>query len=920
MPNVEAPPSHPLQLGQVLYPVQDSTLIYVPKGSSTARFQRVSFKGTQEKPDPVVHDPIDLGSMDDIRNARAVTHWAGGRQEVALLTNSGVSYIAMEDEQEHLETVNAGRDAWQVIGLDPDQPHERVLALLARDRAGYFVELVEVGKNPTLSASPMRLPSQIKGTPLAAELVRRDASAALVVVVLTDDYLLQVHAVAWRDLAPATSKDAVSTLTLGNALNDEAAQVCVAVARMRPRSSDQQLAVTWIGVNGAPNVSLVGWGDDRQFSVLATTTPDTTFAVPERPVYRVAAADLLGRGVDQLVIGYPATHTHHKKVEGCAALMLFELEDDKGSIPVLARRSNYTVADAGDQPLTSYDLHIGAGLFGSCFGIQVIGCGATMADLLAGQASVLCGFVGVTPDAGGLPPMPADGSVAHISEGSRTAGNLLARMNPEARLLGFPSDMAGQSIILGAPHYELKPQCTQILAIVQAAPFDKRTVAGSSGKPQVTIVWSKGSTGGCSVSADVSYTTTKDLSVNMGAGDVFNLSTALHNSYGENFSKVDDTSTTKGMSFHATFDDDDYLLEYEMSFGTWRYPVLSNSEQLEGIASDSSDVPAEVIVVVPHQSEPSQMWRPARTYAYRPRSEVGMLLSYVDVKPEHYAEQNLLFSRQGSMVETGTVTATYDESDMTAASKSKHISVVNSLSSHLGFSGGTELFEVLPITFGLNMGMSWTDSNSKVDTTHIMNHTAMSVGVSFGQVREKKHEFSFTPVIYQHAELGCLMLAWDVPLPSGGAWTSGAVEEDPELTSPNVCLLRLEPDAGDPVERAFSRSFYFAKGAGDKVSISVEIFNNGILPAEDVYCDFYLGRPELSYDTKLKKKFLKLPGTMLGRVPMEGALGGAKRTTIKLGELTFSERPAYVTVRLKMGEFTGDDNVFWGEYVPKSSF
>ncbi|HEX2052844.1 MAG TPA: hypothetical protein VHJ78_03825 [Actinomycetota bacterium] len=917
MPDRETPGPHPLQLGQVLYAVQDSTLIYAPKGSSTARFQRVSFDGTSEKPEPVVHPAIDIGPMDEIRSARAVTHWAGGRQEVALLTKSGVFYITMQDKAEAIEKVQGGEGAVFVIGLDPDVPDKRVLALLANDGSGYSVVRVDAREDGSGSSPPWRLPAVVKGTALAAELVRRDKSAILVLVMLTDDGSLEVNAVAWSDLPRATSQ-CVSTVTLGSVSKDEAAQVNATVAQMRFRSSDQQLALTWADTNAAPHIALVGWGDDRKFSVLATTTPDIAFASPERPVYRVAAADLLGRGVDQLVVAYPATHNKQRRVEGCAALMFFEL-DDEGSTSRLLRstkyRSDYTVANVDDQPLTSYDLHLGAGLFGSCLGIQVIGCGASLADLMDGQASVLCGFVEVNANTGGLPAMPPDGSVAHISA-AKTPGNLLARMNPESSMLAFPSDMGGRSVILGAPRYERKAACKQILAIIQAPPFDTRTVA-ASGQPSVSISWTSGKNDSTGVNSDDSYTTTKDLSVHMAVGSFFNLTTAMHNSYGESFSKVNDITNSTNIQFHASFSNDDYLLLLETSYGVWRYPVLSNSDQMEAVSS-GNDAPPEVLVIIPHDRSPSTMWEPARTFAYRPRSELGMLLSYVFVEPEHFSEENLLFKRQGSSVGTDTVTVSYDKSDMTSIGVSKHLSVVNSLSGHLGVSAGTELFEELPITFGINVGMSSTDARSKIETTHITNHTAMSVTVGFGQVKDKKHEFAFTPLIYQHGELGCLVLTWDVPLPSGGAWTPDAVEEDGRLTSPQVCMLRVEPDTDDPVKKQFSRSFFFEKRADDKVDISVEIFNNGILNAEDVSCDFYLGRPEKAYSKELKKKIVRLPETKLGTVKMQGILPGARRSTIRLPDQALPPN-SYVTVQLYSGDLTNDDSVFYGLYTPRAS-
>ena len=136
--------SAPLPAGDILYANYDTGLICVPDGATTAQFQRVSFTGSQNASQASLHDPIDLGPLDDIRSVRAVTDW-GGKQVAALLTKTGLSYIAMQDGVARLATVPAKfDDAVLVIGFDPVETHKRSMALLVSNGTGFAVAEVDM--------------------------------------------------------------------------------------------------------------------------------------------------------------------------------------------------------------------------------------------------------------------------------------------------------------------------------------------------------------------------------------------------------------------------------------------------------------------------------------------------------------------------------------------------------------------------------------------------------------------------------------------------------------------------------------------------------------------------------------------------------------------------------------------------------
>lgn len=906
-----APIAHPLQLGQVLYAVHDTSLIFLPPGATQARFQQVSFGGNTEAPKPVIHDAIDVGPLDDIRCARAVTHFASARQEVVILGKSGLSALRQDGESAQWKAVPGQfDDVLRVIGFDPARPESRSLAVLAgigrqfgtTDSFQKFaLMLVEMD---TGAAQRFTLPATVKGVAVAAEFVRRGLSAAVVLVTLCDGEL-QVHTLAWNSLAEQVKDGDVHSLKLGKLADAATAEVSATVTRMQPTSADQQIALAWPDAIGSCQMALIGWIGEGAASVLATAKPDFTFASADRPAYRLASADLLHKGVEQLVLGYPATYG---KVGSCVALMLFEQKESPESTATLECLSRYAIANSGNRPFTSYDLHVDAGLFGTCLGVQVIGASATLKQLEEGNAAVSCGFVGVNLDRNGFPPMPDDGDAAHLSVEQGNEGHVLGVMNTEARcLLAFRSDLSGKSILLGPPRFESRSGRSQLLAYIQVPPFDHRTVEA---RPMLSITTVKGEGDGVSVSDDKSYTLTNDVSFNLGIDSALNLSRSMHDMYGKSFAKMSDVSGSRNVTLHKNFADADHVLIYEVSYNVWIYPVIQPAHSPDG----PRPKPAEVIVVIPQDAIRKQNWTPTHELAYRPKAEVGMLLSYVDQDHEGFEAKNQVFMSDDVLTvttEKDSSSVSFDKQNITSNSEATHFSVMNSISDHLAYTGATELFDVLPVTFGLNVGQSTTDAASRVDTTHLTVHTALTISFNSGSVSDPTYEYTARPVVYRHAKLGCLMLTWDVKT-TGLAWKHGS-GQNTRLTAPELRLIRPIYKTEDKTLNCFSRSISFVDKKDGTFDVKVEIFNNGTNPALDVSCDFYEGRPMIG------EGGLQTPEDKVATVLMDGLLIPMGRRTLKLN-MKPTSMPFRVTVQLNRGKSTGPSFIYWGIYPPERYF
>lgn len=899
MPHAATEPPHPLQLGQVLYQIQETTLIYVPRGESHARYERVSFAGSvaadprtvETSPTAQVADAIELGQLDDILDARTITQWNDGKQQIALLTKAGLSSIVFDNGRSRLTSVDAKiSDAVLMIGLDPTRPDKRSLALLVSSGGDFAV--VRVDMDSGASGAPRRLPPAVKGTAVAAELIRRGLKAMLMIATVSEASLC-VHAIAWDDLFAAWNDPAaadlpagqVTTVTLGKAFIDDRPHVAVTAARLWAKASDQQLAVVWADTASSCSLALVGWAADGASTgkavLLAKTTPDLAFAAPEIPLYRLAAADVMHKGTEQLVLGYPATCG---AVKGCAALLLFSVDNSssQASSPDLQCISRYAAANTDGQPLANHDLHLGAGVFGSCMGVQITGGASSVKQLLKGEVSVVCGFVPVDPTTG----FPArDGNIPGVPQMCRRPSGErdgLAAMGWNApRFHAIASDVTGQSVVLGPPKFSVAHNCAQILAIVQAPPFDDRTKGSTL--PSVGFAESIGKVSGYSVSSNNAWTMSSDIGLSLGIGTL-NLSRTMHESYGESFDKIKDSSFTKTYSFHITFSEDDMLHEYGISYNVWRYPVLRSSKQQEP--------GGELVVIFPIEASIVEGWRPAHHYAYRPVSEVGCLPSYLNVGKDGYDEAKtvLLFERRSIPVGASTQTASiaYDSGSSTTDTDSHHFNVLNSLAYHASLTGSTELFEEVPVTFGINIGQSSSTSHSTVETTHITVHSNTSLSFSSGSVEKPDYEYQVTPVIYVHDKLGCLMLTWDVEL-AGKGWSTD--DGKASLTEAQLRLVRPTPHIETALNNLLSRAIAFSENPAGTIDVTAEIFNNGLRSARKVACKFFLGKPT---------KDGKAPETYLGAATWnEAELKPFERVKLKLSGQDFSkcEQPVHVTAQ-----------------------
>jgi hypothetical protein len=465
----------------------------------------------------------------------------------------------------------------------------------------------------------------------------------------------------------------------------------------------------------------------------------------------------------------------------------------------------------------------------------------------------------------------------------------------------LPSDLAGESVILGPPQFMQQQSYAQILAIIQAHPFDRRF---ADHKPSVSFTTTKSESRGLTVTSDASWTLSDDCSMQLGLG-ALSLSTSIHNSYLNSLGNTDDRSVTRSVTRHATFTHADMILVSKLAYNVWRYPVIRYAAKTEpGGEPGKKEAGAELLVIIPDREQYDIDWIQANDYAYRPRSEVGMLLSYIDLPKDGYDEKNQLFDREGYDIPADQDSRSFscDLSQSTTTTLSTHLNILHSESVHAGVTASTELFEYLPVNFGLSVGTSKSYSQTKAETTHINLHEGLTISAASGSVKDEEFKYHVVPVIYRHDKLGCLMLAWDVSL--GEGWKSALV------TAPQPCLIRIYPDSKNEIFQTFSRSISFVEHPDGTLDIAAEIFNNSRSSVGKVRCEFFDVSSEFKRLPADTSSFAD-PSRRLGEAALDRELKPIERRKLWLYGQKLP-KPTYIAVKLFMDKMSF--GVYWGVY------
>jgi hypothetical protein len=887
-------PNNPLQLGQTLFEMLDATIVAKPKDKTNAFYNRVVFNSQGGKP----QEAVDLGKYDDIVDVKAVTDMHVGKQQVFILTKTGLLRIGSNGNSPQ-------KTAWRldtskliaIIDLNPERTETPVLLLVGKDDRGIFI--LPFDCQAGIPENPIYIPG-LTGIPQNGLLIRCQLDGHLILCTINNSRIII------NDLGNSILKkqlfdsniDSITSIDLGSIQND--ARVSCVTAAMLANNVDRQLMVAFPDANGNCQITVLSY-DKNRLVRLTTLTPDLSFAPPERPVFRLATGDLLVNNVEQSILGYIGTYG---SVSGCAVLLMMELTADTDSDPVTLKiLSHYAAANENQQPFASIDLHLAAGLFGGTIdntqkgvlGVMLLGAAAAAEQLFAAEASILAGLVTVDPINKAFPAMQPG------IPGTPQKITTLATIDADtSSFFGLPSDVTGLSVVLGPPQLSQAMGKSQILAIIQAPPYELEGNI-STNKPMLTFSQSDNKMEGYNVSSNKMWMFSNDTGVNIGISGQ-TLGHNVNNSYGNGFDKLDDSSTSTLVQISTSIIDNDLLVLYSMNYYIWTYPVLRKSQQ------ETSD--GNLVVIFPMSPSPIQTFVPLNTksFGFLSVSQNGSLLSYINVPRDGFKPENLLFSQESFPVtqDSAGTTVIFDKNQTIGENINKIYTVHNSASDNAHFSFSQTLFDYIPISFGLNLSNSSTYSESNMETTTLSHNTMMSITISSGSVSDIGYEYQILPYIYQHDTMGCLMVNYDVEL-LGDLWTQSKL-----FRLPQVMLIAPYASSGDLMLAHFSRSITFKKKKDGTVDINVSIFNNSLITATDITCEVFLGAPIIE---NLERKVTP-PEDLLGTMKID-ELKPTGRGTVSLNA-TLKENDR-VTVNVYYAGLSMLSKVYWGVY-PLAAF
>lgn len=898
--------SNPLQLGQVLYPVLDATVIATRNGDDTpSYFRTVIDGGGVHAPAAVAMTGMDASSV--VLDLKSCLDMSCNRLPVFVLGTSGDGatlsrFVGGAGGAAPVEDVFSvpAEGLVSIVGLDPTMLSGGTVLLLGSAASGavlyaYDTATAALGAGLALGS----------GTPVGAVLVRHALRSHCVVALVDSAHQLTIadygHGVLGATpQAPASA----ASVTLGSLWpgSSPALQATTLIAG----NADQQLAVAYCDASGAHQLAVLGWSDANGFALLATLALDsatpahgpapTALSADMQGALQLVAADLCGAGTDQLILGYPATFGG---VAGCAALLSVSMGASAGGY-ALTLVSSYAIANGAEQqPFASLGLRLAAGVFGGLakavvaesyfMGLVVLGCGATLQQLFNGTASVMATTVQLEPGTGRFPPLappnlPATPSTVTLA----TVGAA------NAQVFAIASDVTGQSVVLGPPVLEQITQAEQVLAIFQAPPGPSQVSAQS-----LIFTGTSDHQTGYTVSSNKTWTLTQNAGTRINLGDL-SLGNSLTTTYGENFTHTADASQTMEVSVTENISTNDLVIGYSAGYDVWVYPVYRSASQ--------SDPDGHLAVVFPQSGTPQLSYRTSTdaSIGYVPPVQNNLLQSYPSSEADLPGYGGVpMFSLDSGEVSTQVGTQViYTYTSVNTSQQDWSSTVTNSSGNNASLALSTHLFSYLPASFNFDLSKSKEFSNTQTQTTSLSLTRSVSITVNLGQVNPSQggnYDYTVTPYVYQHQVLGCLMLAYLVSVSAGNSWATVP-------SAPCPCLFTVYNPVNDgAMLGGYSRQIGFVSAENGKVAVTLNVFNyaNEAVPSLDAV--LYICQPTVSGGA------LAIPADA-SPVTTVTATNMLPMTTYALqSEPLELQDGDFVSVSLNI---QGNSAVFWGVYPP----
>lgn len=909
--------SNPLKQNQVIHPVRDISVIAKSHGETHLTLSATETSSTSGMS---VLDSAKLDNLteeSDILDIFSAYSMQNYMHPVYFLTGTtgqySLNYGHIDSGSLAVNSVSLTSDGViGIAGIDTTYTDKDVVLLYGVNTSGAYIQSVDMKNSNVLNTTQI---SGLDGSPVTFTITQNQLRIHLIALTEKNNnlYIADLGTSLFGNSPKAPSS--ISATEVGD-YSSEYPPV-VRSSLLIASSGSESVSIAYIDNNSAYQLTVFGWDTSGAFSNLACSaisseTPaegpsPSTFSKDAFETIKMDTGDLINAGTDQIFIAVPAVFDN---VAGCAALFNFTLESGSQAATgySLSLTSTYVIANSVTtgsgksattlmEPFCSNGLEIAVGIFGEVtsktgsgtMGVALVGIGSTASQLFKGEASVLSCIISVNPTSGYFPPIDSKPITPLTMTTLQTVSDQITK------LVCTPSDLQGQSAVLGSPVMTEGIACEQVLAILHAPPFAK----GITSEQLLTFGESKNKSTGCSTTTTKTWTWTKDSGENLGIGSL-NLSHNLVNTYGHDFSNTDDHTVTKDISYYTNMSKEDVMILYSLSYDIWTYPLYRKAVM--------ANQDGHITVLFPQEASSKKTLTELNSdsFGYVPEFEPGKILSYNNNTEQlnGYKEKNLIFTPNSFPVNTNSSTqATFTISKMNENSKDNGLTLFTNTTDSADFAIHTNLFKYLPISFNMNLSQSHDYNYNKTKSTTVSFTNDISITVQFGQVTEENYDYQVTPYIYQHETLGCMVIDYTVTL-TGLGWKN-------ELVGAGLLMRKVYPFYQDgPMISSFTRDIVFTE-SDDNLTVTANVLNASYDSPFSATVAIYEGKPTKDSEGNLK-------------VPSGTALTSKDITKIKPCQTesisTTLAKPSgkkYFTVEVT--STVGGNVIYWGVY-PYSEF
>lgn len=824
------PTDHPFSNCMKLIEINDYILITPSEEGVSANLNWISYDPKSLKFQK--KGSIDYPDYSDIKLSKPVSipQKGGNIQGVVLVRKNSIEFISVEDAKLNSTSFSTNTD--EIKAIIGSHPQKGLILFACKSATDNYILTLDI---PTSSFNKKTL-SSISGGLINGELIGSGLDTFLLLL-NGDQGSLSISIINSKEVISEAKSDVASTSQkIGDYSDKYDVESTVAQLEEAPW---HHFICCYTNEQRTGYITVAHLDHDNKIQI-TTSAIDTSFAKPSRFNFRLSAGPLWSQkdkegdaqsAVVPIVIGYCGIYG---TVEGCACLLLLEYDSDQRK---LIQKSNYAVDTQNLSSFAANDLHIGAGIFSTAgvgvWGVLVAGIGTSFEDLQEGISSVKFVMVDLDQNNHIFPPLG--------KEPTKLAVQTVIKMKAETSIFGFKCDLSGQSVNLGLPRFMERKGKTQILAIIQAPPFEAALFERDL--PSITITSHTETSSNININSNKSWQKSKDFGLHLSIGP-FSIGRTINTMYGHGFDKMKDSSFSTSLSFSRQCTGQDQMIVLYFDYYVWVYTTYQGNTPV-----------GEILVIFPQGPESNDVKYLECSdpdYGYIQKHEAGTLLSYVDsmeiLKDLGYSPETLLVEKQGFSVDANSNNnLNYSKTNMISKSLSKTWSLHQSTNYSGNFNFSEDLFDFIPASFGLSISETDTYSDNEAKTTMVGYTQMIDIMISYPKINSEQDAFVVTPIIYQHKDMGCLMVAYQVETMSNH-WQNYLPANPLKLMAVTpLAILNDNPSKIDLLNSFKSHSISFIK-RGNQVEISVDIFNNSSIGIDKVVIDLYYGPGKPDYE------------------------------------------------------------------------